>query len=173
MQDPVRPLLRRAREAAHAPVVRADMRALPFAWHAFDVVVNLFTSFGYFEDDAEHQGVVDAVAHLLAPGGQFVLDFLNAERVCRTLVPEEACALGDTPVTIRRRVTADRRFVEKNVIRTDDGRGWHERVRLFTPGDLEAMAVRAGLRVRRRLGNYAGDDWHDEAPRTILVLEPA
>ena len=165
------PLLAHAQEAAGAQVVRADIRALPFGARTFDVVVNLFTSFGYFEDDREHQAVLDAVAALLIPHGCFVLDFLNAERVFRTLVPEETLLMGSTAVAIRRRISADRRYVEKDVIQVDDGRGWHERVRLFTADDLQAMARRAGLHVRDVLGDYAARRWHDASPRTILVME--
>ena len=55
-------LLRLARrESLEAPYVRADMRELPFADESFDLVVNLFTSFGYFEDDSEHVRVLACV----------------------------------------------------------------------------------------------------------------
>ena len=166
-------LLRHAGDATDAPVVRADIRALPFGLGTFDIVVNLFTSFGYFEDDREHQAVLDAVAMLLVPKGSFILDFLNSESVFHTLVPEETGLLGDTQVTIRRRITPDRRYVEKDVMRTDDGRGWHERVRLFTPDELCAMAQKAGLHVRTILGGYDAAAWHEASPRTILVTESA
>src|SRR3982751_3002771 len=42
-------LLRLARETTSAPLVRADMRALPIRPRSMDLTVNLFTSFGYFE----------------------------------------------------------------------------------------------------------------------------
>jgi ubiquinone/menaquinone biosynthesis C-methylase UbiE len=47
-------LLRVARGVTAAPLVRADMRALPVRPGSMDLTVNLFTSFGYFERDAEH-----------------------------------------------------------------------------------------------------------------------
>ena len=73
-------LLRVARrEAPDAPYVRADMRVLPFADESFDLVVNLFTSFGYFEDDHEHARVLARVRDAMKPGGTFVIDFLNRE----------------------------------------------------------------------------------------------
>src|SRR5207248_726507 len=55
-------LLKLARkESDDAPYVRADMRELPFGDSSFDLVVNLFTSFGYFDDDSEHVRVLNCV----------------------------------------------------------------------------------------------------------------
>src|SRR5882762_11981979 len=72
-------LLKVARkESPDAPYVRADMRDLPFADETFDLVVNLFTSFGYFDDDREHLRVLSCVAAAMRRGGTLVIDFLNA-----------------------------------------------------------------------------------------------
>jgi len=81
-------LLRVARrDTPDAPYVRADMRELPFADESFDLVVNLFTSFGYFEDDREHARVLARVRDAMKQDGTFVIDFLNASQVRRNLVP--------------------------------------------------------------------------------------
>ncbi|MGE5927364.1 MAG: class I SAM-dependent methyltransferase, partial [Gemmatimonadota bacterium] len=45
-------LLRRARAVTDAPLIRADMRRIPVRPRSMDLTLNLFTSFGYFEDDA-------------------------------------------------------------------------------------------------------------------------
>ena len=81
-------LLRIARvESPDAPYIRADMRELSFADESFDLVVNLFTSFGYFEDDREHERVLSCVCASMKRGGTLVIDFLNASQVRRDLVP--------------------------------------------------------------------------------------
>ena len=69
------PLLTRARgrTAGTVALVRGDMRYLPFRGGTFDVVVNLFTSFGYFADDAQHQAVLTSAAALLRPRTPFAL----------------------------------------------------------------------------------------------------
>jgi len=81
-------MLRRARGrtrarwcAGHAgPAVRPG---------SFALAVNLFTSFGYFLSDDEHRRVVHQVAAALAPGGHFILDYLNADQVRRTVQRSE------------------------------------------------------------------------------------
>jgi SAM-dependent methyltransferase len=81
-------LLRVARrETKDSPYVRADMRELPFGADSFDLVVNLFTSFGYFDDDREHVRVLRCVGAAMTAGGTLVIDFLNAAQVRHSLVP--------------------------------------------------------------------------------------
>ena len=82
-------LLKVASEVTTAPLVRADMRALPVRAGSMDLTVNLFTSFGYFDHDAEHALALGEMVATLRPGGWFVIDFLNARSVRRKLVPRE------------------------------------------------------------------------------------
>ncbi len=165
------PLLARARQRTKGAVtfVRADMRRLPFAPATFDMVVNLFTSFGYFADDQQHAAVVRAAAALLGPGGVFVLDYFNAAAVRATLVAHEERLIGAERVVIERRLSPDGRFVVKEMHLMDDGRSFVERVRLFTPEDLTALLEAAGLAVRDRFGDYAGGPAAPSAPRIILT----
>lgn len=160
-------LLRRARGVTRAPLVRADMRCLPVRPRSMDLAVNLFTSFGYFDDDAEHARVLGEMAATVRPGGWFVLDFLNADRVRARLVPRDT-ALGRAGVHVVRRLSEDRRFVCKTIA-TRDGRCFQERVRLFAPEELEAMFAGAGLAVRYRYGDYDGGPLRALAPRVILM----
>jgi len=160
-------LLQRAR-AAGVPLVRADMRHLPVRSQSMDLVVNLFTSFGYFESDGEHAAVIRGVTDCLVPGGWFALDFLNADTVRRGLIAEEVQELGGGRVRIAREIREDGRRVIKT-IEVPDGRRFVERVRLFQPEELEAMLTGAGLAVEARFGDYDGGPLRPGAPRTILL----
>jgi SAM-dependent methyltransferase len=162
-------LLRVARrEAPDAPYVRADMRELPFADESFDLVVNLFTSFGYFEDDREHARVLACVRTAMKPRGTLVIDFLNATQVRRNLVPYDERVENGITIEQSRTITPDDRFVEKTIRLRELGREYVERVRLFSAGDLERMLVGAGFDVVHRFGDYAGAHWSENSPRTIL-----
>jgi SAM-dependent methyltransferase len=142
---------------------------MPLAESSFDVVVNLFTSFGYFQTDAEHGGVVLEVARVLTPGGWFVLDYLNAPLVRRSLVEyEEVFSPSGKRVVIDRRISEDGRYVFKDMSLVEDGRKFHERVRLFEPQELEQILVDAGFSVDLRYGNYQGDTYGEASPRVLL-----
>ncbi len=160
-------LLRRAGQATAGPLVRGDMRWLPFRSRSFDLAVNLFTSFGYFAHDAEHAAVVAGVARTLRPGGRLVLDFLNADTVRAAVAAADARADAPT-VDVARRLSDDGRYVLKT-IRVPADRTYTERVRLLSPGELEAMFHQAGLVVERTFGDYDGTPLGPGTPRAILV----
>lgn len=168
--DISRPLLSIARAAGDdAPLIQADMRALPFRSGVFSLVVNLFTSFGYFESDREHEQVIREIARVTADGGWFVLDFLNASFVRRTLVPFDRRPLGAGVVEQTRAISNDGRFVWKAVRLEGSDQTFLERVRLFDAGELAAMVRQAGFQISRMLGDYAGGPITPTSPRTIII----
>lgn len=156
------------RESPGAPYVRADMRELPFADDSFDLVVNLFTSFGYFEDDREHARVLSRVCAVTRHGGTFVIDFLNAAQVRRELVPYDERVKNGITIEQTRTISQDDRFVEKRIRLRGRGKEYIERVRLLSEADLERMLSVAGFDVSKRFGDYGGASWSEDSPRTIL-----
>jgi len=160
-------LLRVARGVTGAPLVRADMRALPIRPRSMDLTVNLFTSFGYFDRDSEHAGALAEMVSTVRTGGWFVIDFLNARAVRSRLVARETQRLGTGEVEVERSVSPDGRYVCKS-IRTAGGRRFTERVRLFGAGEIEAMLAAAGVSVRERFGDYDASPLLPHSPRTIL-----
>src|SRR2546429_3545596 len=95
-------LLSVAEERGRASGVRvrwlsADMRR-PIAGETFDVVLNLFTSLGYFADEAEDQKVVRAAASMLVPGGRFVLGLMNGGRVLTPFQDQRWLTAGEAAV---------------------------------------------------------------------------
>jgi SAM-dependent methyltransferase len=162
-------LLKVARkESADAPYVRADMRELPFRDESFDLVVNLFTSFGYFEDDRDHARVLACVREAMRQGGTFVIDFLNADQVRRELVPYDERVENGITIEQTRAISKDDRFVEKTIRLRERGKEYIERVRLLSAADLERMLGAAGFEVAKRFGDYGGANWSEDSPRTIL-----
>ena len=102
-----------ARARAHGgPIVRyveQDMRQ-PFGTDAFDFVFSLFTSFGYFEDAADHSIVIGNIAKALTGSGTLVLDYLNAHHVRRRLVASESVERGEVRYQLTRWSTGDAFF---------------------------------------------------------------
>lgn len=163
-------MLHGARQRSRALLVRGDMRALPFRDRSFGLVVNLFTSFGYFRSDAEHGLVVRQVARVLEPGGRFVLDYLNADEVRRTLRRDsEVITEGGTAARVRRRFSEEGRYVVKEIELRAENRSFQERVRLFSAPELETLLRDAGLEVTERFGDYDGRPPAADAPRAIFV----
>lgn len=163
------PLLRTGRARGAGPLVRGDIRALPLRSAACDAVLNLFTSFGYFDDDRDHERVLAEVARVLRPGGRFVLDFLNAPQVKASLVARDERTHELGVVVQERSLSGDGRHVIKTIHLTGEGRSFMERVRLFDRAELEAMLARAGLVVQDVFGDYDGGPHTATSPRCLLI----
>jgi SAM-dependent methyltransferase len=161
-------LLHLAQQVTKAPLVRGDMRELPFRSGSMDLTVNLFTSFGYFDDDAEHMSALREMIATVRSGGWFVIDFLNPAAVRRQLVAEEMLEVAGSPVRISRSVSPDGRYVCKS-IQGSKGRHFRERVRLFEPEQIAAMLEASGVTVRFRFGDYDATPLATHSPRTILM----
>jgi len=145
-----------------------DMRE-PVGTACVDGVVNLFTTFGYFEDDADNVRALRAMATALRPGGWLVQDFLNAPHVRATLVPEDR-RTTEAGITIRQeRSIADGR-INKDIFleRNGETHRFRESVRLLTCEDLVRMHDAAGLTVQSVYGTYDGAPRTPTTPRCIL-----
>lgn len=159
--------------ASGAPLIRGDMRALPFRAASFDAVLHMFTAFGYFEDDRENEAVLREVARVLRPGGRYLLDLFNAAPTIAALAPEHERVLPDGSIVREsRRFDAARRRVEKKTTTTQADRRteFTESVRCFAPAELDAWLERSGFVVADRFGDYSGATFSaTESPRMITV----
>ena len=153
------------------PFVRADMRAIPFS-NCFDVVVNFFTSFGYFQDAHENAQVAHELARALKPGGRFFIDYLNPDYTEQTLVPESTREEGDYLIQEHRWIDRETQRVNKRTRVTHHGAilpELHESVRLYTLEELRQMLHNAGLQVDDVYGDYSGVPYEAARPRMLLV----
>lgn len=153
--------------------VRANALRVPFADGMFDVVTNLFSSFGYFPDYAAHHAVLAEVARVLKPGGSFIIDHMNAEVTIRELEPESVVQKPGLTLKQKRRYDANTRRVIKEVEYQPDGeepRNWHESVRLFEPAELDSFLKQAGFEVKARYANLDASpfDPHKSARQVVL-----
>jgi SAM-dependent methyltransferase len=166
------PLLRRAR-AEGVPAIRADMRVLPVTSGSLDLVTSFFTSFGYFPDAADDRRVLGEIHRVLAPGGRFAVDFLNAQRVRDELRPRDEVELGLRRFVQTRRLVDGGRVVEKRIEIYDAGRReprvFHERVRLYAADELAALLESAGIEPFASFGDYSGAPVGPGTPRVILL----
>jgi hypothetical protein len=99
-----------------------------------------------------------------------VIDYLNADQVRRTLRREsEQIQQGDASARVKRRFSEEGLYVVKEIELRAENRLFQERVRLFTPAELEGLLTASGLEVVGRYGDYDGGPLGVDTPRTILV----
>ncbi|MCS7036259.1 MAG: class I SAM-dependent methyltransferase [Saprospiraceae bacterium] len=146
-----------------------DMRQ-PFRVNYFDAVLNLFTSFGYFDTDAEHERALHNVHTGLKPGGLFLLDFFNAYWVRRHLVRREEKTVNGTVFHLKKSIRSGR--VYKRVEFEANGRAYffRERVRLFDLNDFQAMFKRVGLHLQQTYGGYDLSPFNAETSERLILI---
>lgn len=151
-------------------LVRADMRTLPIADASTDVVLSMFTSFGYFEDDDVNRAVLAGIARVLRPGGRLLVDHMNAARVRAELVPASERNADGWAVSERRAIRDGRVVKEIALARGEETRRYRESVRLLDPETLVRWASDAGLSHTGSFGDYDGSAFGAGSPRMILAF---
>lgn len=170
------PLLRRGVQTPglRDRLIRADMRSLPFSPGSFSGVLSMFTSFGYFGSRKAHLDLLRELGRVTDSDGVLVLDYLNAVRVRKTLVPSSRRMVED------REVLEDRSIVERGGeelvikdirIRNEAGvveARFHEEVSLYDRDPLLEMVEHAGWRVLDTRGDYEGSPWTSDSERFLV-----
>lgn len=147
-----------------------DMREV-FAEAEYDYVLNLFTSFGYFESEQDNYKAVKAIAGSLKPGGKLVIDFMNVEKVQQHLVKCEVKEEGGIKFFIQRKLEDS--FFIKNIDFKDEGfhYSFQEKVKAITKSDFIKYFNFAGLSVIETFGDYSLNEYSPEdSDRLIFVL---
>ena len=147
-----------------------DMR-LPFGVDAFDYIVNLFTSFGYFEDPADDLAVVRNIARALRQGGRVVLDYLNVRHAEQHLVPEEVIDRQGVAYRISRSTNADHIVKRIVVERGGDARlEYVERVARFRLEDFRLMFALYGMKIEETYGDYALAPFDEQTSSRLILV---
>jgi SAM-dependent methyltransferase len=145
-----------------------DMRDVP--QEKFDLAVNLFTSFGYFNKDEENAEVIVNVAQSLNDGGYFVIDFLNSLYVRKHLVAHDERLLPGGKRLEQSRWIEDGRVEKRLLIRdVEEAHEYAESVRLFELKDFERMFTTAGLTLEYLFGDYMGEPF-DKGKSSRLIM---
>ncbi len=153
--------------------VRGDMLQLPFHDWSFAGVACLFSSFGYFEEEQQHEQVLREIQRVLQPGGRALLDLMDRDTVAFHLEPQSVDIVDGMTIEVERAMVQGGRRVEKSIRIMRQGnraRAWTESVRLFTEEELATLACRAGLVVERTVGDYNGQPVVPGETRRLVVL---
>jgi len=169
--------LERARVAAggeglEVELVELDMRELP--WEAeFEAVLNLWSSFGYFETDAENERALAAMARALVPGGALLLDTINPPGLFRAFRAQtwQEVSGGALMLEERRYVLETGRIETTWTFVRPDGERSELRfsLRQYTVAELAAMFTRVGLVLEATLGGWDGSELTLDSFRALLV----
>lgn len=160
--DYSREMLRAAKARGTGPTLRytrGDMRKLPLLWRKrFDAVVNLFTSFGFFEDAADDARVLQQVARVLRPGGVFIWQGGNRDALTdRFLRGDEWQTADGTRVAQARSFEPVSGFLSISSTWTKGRRveRREHRIRLYTATHLELLLREHGMTLHAAFDGFS------------------
>ena len=148
-----------------------DMREI-YQENYFDIATNLFTSFGYFENNTDEQEAINAIASNLKIGGILIIDFMNVKKVITNLLSSEQKTIDGIVFNINRKV--EERRIIKDIAITDgtEKQQFQEKVKALTLADFSNFISKAGLKIIDIFGNYKLDDFNaTTSDRLILICK--
>jgi 2-polyprenyl-3-methyl-5-hydroxy-6-metoxy-1,4-benzoquinol methylase len=152
-----------------------DMR-YPFTYNYFDAVVNLFTSFGYFNSHVQNTKALIAMQKNLKPNGVLVLDYLNPNYVSAHLVPEEEKNIDSVKYNISK-WQDENQFYKKIEIYDRENElnlSFTEVVEKITKQEFENMFALANLKIQHIWGSYMLNSFDNVlSPRIIIQATKA
>ncbi len=147
-----------------------DMRdPLQGKYHA---IFNLFTSFGYFEDEASNMIVLKNFKNAILDHGSIVIDFLNITKVINGLVSKQEIIKNGIAFQIHKYIEKD--FLIKDISFEADHKSHHfsEKLQCLSLSKIEEFAKKSDLKVIHTFGNYKFDAFDEnKSDRLILILE--
>jgi SAM-dependent methyltransferase len=150
---------------------RADMRRIRFE-REFDAVINMFTAFGYFAQEADDRLVLERVAAALVPGGALLMEVGNPVSVFARFEARGWHELSDGTIMLEERVyDAARGRFETCWTFTSGGERREHRFshRAYTAPELAAMAGAAGFAVEQLWGGLDGSDLEMSSRRIVML----
>lgn len=148
-----------------------DMRE-EFGNETFDVILNLFTSFGYYENDYENLKVVQNMVQALKPNGLLIIDFLNPNSTRETLKPKENKQVNGLKFKLLRYIQNN--FLHKR-IEFEFGGKTHvvtEKVMLIEAETFKAYFENCRLVLLHVYGDYSLNSFQENtSPRMIFVVK--
>ncbi len=138
--------------------------------YKYDLVLNLFTSFGYFETEEENKLSLLNLANALNPGGRLVIDFLNSKKAANALINQETKTVEGIDFRIHR--SFENGFFLKRIEFEHEGEehAYSEKVKALTLIDFHEGLEAAGLKILNTFGDYDLNDFDAQHSERLILI---
>lgn len=138
----------------------------------YKAIFNLFTSFGYFDEDLSNINILKNFKNALEDDGHIVIDFLNISKIRNNLIGEEVFVKGGIEFHIKRYIKDD--FLTKTISFNADNEQhkYMEKVQCLTLNKMNKFAEKAKLDIKHTFGTYDLQPFDENnSDRLILILQ--
>lgn len=146
-----------------------DMREV-YKENAFNYIFSMFTSFGYFSNEADNVKMLQSVEKGLKKEGVFVLDFLNPTFVIDNLVSEEVKEEDGVTFSLQRKIEDG--FIKKNIQFVVDGQSYDytEQVQAIDHNQMKAFFEETNLEIVSVFGDYGLNPFDEQTSKRQIII---
>ncbi|MEY3678695.1 MAG: hypothetical protein RI924_836 [Bacteroidota bacterium] len=148
-----------------------DMRHL-FYINYFDFAFNLFTSFGYFDKNADHLKALNMFHKSLKPEGILVLDYFNTTKIKQQAAIQELKSIEGMDFHIHKQISGNK--ILKSIEFEHQGKqfGFKEEVQAFSLADFKELFTKAKFEIVHLFGDYQLNPFKEaQSDRLIFICK--
>lgn len=149
--------------------LRKDLREFKFK-DKFDLIVSLFTSFGYFNTDEENFIFVENAYDMLNSGGYYVLDYLNKTFLENNLIKNSEKIIGGKEIIENRSINNGRVLKRITIRKNGHKEEFLESVKLYSQEDLSEKFSKIGFKAVKVFGDYEGNSFNSEKSERCIII---
>lgn len=166
--------MRRTYSHVSPPIfVRGDMSAIPFKDNFFDGIFNIYTSFGYFEDDSKNLEVLKECCRVLKNKGFLLIDLINKDWVLNNM--RERDWISKNNLFILEETKYDKESnswnTKKVFIDGEQVREYIHLIKAYSFKQLSSLLEKAGFRIKHVYGNWDLQEFSKDSVRMITLAE--
>lgn len=150
--------------------IKDDMRRFQRR-NTYNVVINLFGSFGYFEDQRDDYRVAKNVYVSLKKKGTFIIELMGKEVLARIFQKRDWYEIDDTLVLEERTTDRDWKRIDSRwvIIKGRERKEFTISLRLYSAVELSTLLQSAGFRRIDVYGDLTGAPFDQKAKRLVVV----
>lgn len=158
-------------EQLKATLVHSDMLTYGPS-KKFDLITNLFTSFGYYSSPVDNQQVLDNAYQWLKPEGSLIIDTFGKEQAAHAIEPVHCTEYDNGDLRFERPLLINNMSIYSNewiLVRDNQAYRWEYEHFVYSANELTEMLKKAGFKQVEIYGSLDKDDYNLVAERLVAV----
>lgn len=138
---------------------------------SFDLIINLFTSFSFFEDPEEDKKVLENAFSSLKSGGRLLIEIMGKELLARIFKERDWSEKDGVFILEERKIAKNWTWMENRWIIIDKGEVKEYKVdhRLYSARELEILLKEVGFQKIKFYGDLKGRLYDQSAERLVVI----
>jgi len=158
------------KEKVNIEFIKDDMRNF-YRENHFDIIINIFTSFGFFEDMLDDKKVIENSYISLKKDGKLLIDMNGKETLARIFRERDWYRVGDFIILEERKILGDFEKIETKwiIVKDDKIKEFTIKLRLYSAYEIKSLFKECGFSKIEIFGDLTGSPYDNKASRLIVV----